>query len=52
MLKRLQISYEVFEEENITVLSVIDPEKNKVLNMFYDEEADEILKKLTEVEYE
>ena len=50
MLKKLQISYEVFEEENITVLSVIDPEKDEVLNMFYDEEADEMFHKLTEVE--
>lgn len=47
--KRLTIAYETFEEENMTVLSVIDPEKDEVLNMFYDEEADEILKKLTEV---
>ena len=44
------VAYEVFEEENITVLSVVDPEKDEVLNMFNDEEADEMYKKLTEVE--
>ena len=49
MVRRLMVSYEVFEEENITVLSVIDPEKDEVLNMFNDEEADEMFRKLTEV---
>lgn len=50
MVRRLMVAYEVFEEENIKVLSVIEPEKDEVLNMFYDEEADEMYKKLTVVE--
>lgn len=49
MCRKLMVAYEKFPEENITVLSVIEPEKDEVLNMFYDEEADEMLKKLTEV---
>ena len=47
--KKLEVSYEIFVEENITVLSVIDPEKDEVLNMFYDNEATELYERLIKV---
>ena len=34
MNKELAIEYEVFEEEGEVVLSVVDKEKDEVLNMF------------------
>ena len=46
MNKTLKIEYEVFEEENITVLSVV--ENDTVLKMFEGEEAKELYSLLTE----
>ena len=48
--RKLMVAYEEFPEENVTVLSVIDQEKDEVLNMFYDDEAKELYEKLMEVE--
>lgn len=48
MNKTLTIEYEVFEEEGITVLSVVDSEKDMVLKMFEGVEAEELYKALTE----
>lgn len=47
MNKILTIEFEVFEEENITVLSVVDSEKDKVLKMFEGEKAENVFKLLT-----
>ncbi|MDD5901726.1 MAG: hypothetical protein PUC73_12625 [Lachnospiraceae bacterium] len=48
MVKTLMIEYEIFEEERITVLSVVDSEKDIVLKMFNGVEAEELYKTLTE----
>lgn len=45
----LAIEYEVFEDEGIRVLSVVDKEKDEVLNMFRDDEAEKIYKLLVNV---
>lgn len=45
----LAIEYEVFEDEGIRVLSVVDKEKDEVLNMFRDDEAEKIYKILVNV---
>lgn len=46
MTKTLTIEYEVFEEENITVLSVV--ENDTVLKMFEGKEADDVYRLLVE----
>ena len=46
----LVIEYEIFEDEGIRVLSVVDKEKDEVLNMFYDEMAEKIYRLLVNVE--
>ena len=46
----LAIEYETFEDEGIKVLSVVDKEKDEVLNMFYDEMAEKIYRLLVTVE--
>ena len=38
----LTIEYEIFEDEGIRVLSVVDKKKDEVLNMFHDDEAEKI----------
>ena len=48
MNKTLTIEYEVFKEEGITVLSVIDNEMDTVINMFKGEKAENLYKLLTE----
>lgn len=50
MTRELIIEYEVFEEQKITVLSVIDKEKDEVLNIFRGDAADRLYMYLTEVE--
>lgn len=50
MNKTLKIEYEVFEEDDITVLSVV--ENDTVLNMFEGEKAEEVYRFLTEGEIE
>lgn len=47
MNKVLNIEYEVFEEDNITVLSVVDIEKDAVLKMFEGKEAEDVYNLLT-----
>ena len=42
MNRELVIEYEVFEEEGETVLSVVDKEKDEVLNMFKGKMAENI----------
>lgn len=49
MNKTLKIEYEAFEEENITVLSIID-ENDTVLKMFEGKEAEEVYSLLTEMQ--
>ena len=46
----LAIEYETFEDEGIRVLSVVDKEKDEVLNMFYDDMAEKIYRILVTVE--
>lgn len=46
MNKELKIEYEVFEDLGTKVLTVVDESKDEVLNMFYDEEAEELFHKL------
>ena len=46
MNKELKIEYEVFEDLGTKVLTVVDESKDEVLNMFYDEEAEELFNKL------
>lgn len=47
MNKKLTIEFEVFKEEKITILSVVDNETDTVLNMFEDEKAERVYKLLT-----
>ena len=49
MNRELVIEYEVFEDEKITVLSVVDKEKDEVLNMFKGKTAEWVFKYLTTV---
>lgn len=46
MNKELKIEYEEFEDLGTKVLTVVDESKDEVLNMFYDEEAEELYNKL------
>lgn len=46
MTKTLKIEYEVFEEDGITVLSVV--ENDTVLKMFEGKEAEDVYRLLTE----
>lgn len=48
MNRKLTIEFEVFEEEKVTVLSVVDAETDTVLNMFEGEKAESLYKLLTE----
>ena len=47
MNKELLIEYEVFDD-GISALSVVDREKDEVLNMFNGDDAKEIYRMLTE----
>ena len=47
MNKELLIEYEVFDD-GISALSVVDSEKDEVLNMFNGDDAKEIYRMLTE----
>lgn len=47
MNKTLKIEYEVFEEDEITVLSVVD-DNDTVLKMFEGKEAEDVYRLLTE----
>lgn len=47
MNKELAIEYEVFEEEGEVVLSVVDKEKDEVLNMFKGKMAENIYRMLS-----
>ena len=49
MNKVLTIEYEEFEDLGIKVLSVVNIEKDEVLNMFHDKEAEELYNKLITV---
>ena len=50
MNRVLTIEYEKFEDLGGTkVLSVVDSEKDEVLNMFHDDEAEELYNKLITV---
>lgn len=50
MNRVLTIEYEKFEDLGTKVLSVVDSEKDEVLNMFHDDEAEELYNKLITVE--
>ena len=50
MNRVLTIEYEEFEDIGTKVLSVVDSEKDEVLNMFHDDEAEELYNKLITVE--
>lgn len=47
MNRELAIEYEIFEEEGEIVLSVVDKEKDEVLNMFKGKMAENIYKMLS-----
>ena len=47
MNKELMIEYEVFEEEEVIVLSVVDKEKDEVINMFNGKMAEDIYRFLS-----
>lgn len=49
MNKALTIEYEEFEDLGTKVLTVVDSEKDEVLNMFHDDEAEELYNKLITV---
>lgn len=49
MNRVLSIEYEEFEDLGTKVLSVVDSNKDEVLNMFRDEEAEELYNKLITV---
>ena len=49
MNRVLTIEYEVFEDLGIKVMSVVDSEKDEVLNMFHGDEAEELYNKLITV---
>ncbi len=49
MNRVLTIEYEVFEDLGIKVLTVVDSSKDEVLNMFRDDEAEELYNKLITV---
>lgn len=49
MNRILTIEYEVFEDLGIKVLSVVDSSKDEALNMFHDNEAEEVYNKLITV---
>ena len=49
MNRVLTIEYEVFEDLNVKVLSVVDNDKDEVLNIFHDDEAEELYNKLITV---
>lgn len=49
MNKTLTIEYEVFEDLGTKVMSIVEREKDEVLNMFHDDEAEELYNKLITV---
>lgn len=49
MNRVLTIEYEIFEDLGTKVMSVVDSEKDEVLNMFHDDEAEELYNKLVTV---
>ena len=49
MNRVLSIEYEEFEDLGTKVLSVVNSEKDEVLNMFHDDEAEELYNKLITV---
>ena len=49
MNRVLAIEYEEFEDLGTKVMSIVDSEKNEVLNMFHDDEAEELYNKLVTV---
>ena len=49
MNKTLTIEYEKFEDLGTKVMSIVDGEKDEVLNMFHGEEAEELYNKLITV---
>lgn len=49
MNRELKIEYETFEDLGTRVLSVVDESKDKVINMFHDEDAEELFCKLITV---
>ena len=49
MNRVLTIEYEEFEDLGIKALSVVDSDKDEVFNMFRDDEAEELYKKLITV---
>ena len=46
MNKVLVIEYEEFEDLGAKVMSIVDSEKDEVLNMFHGDEAEELYNKL------
>ena len=46
MNRVLTIEYEEFEDLETKAMSVVDSEKDEVLNMFYGDEAEELYNKL------
>ena len=49
MNRVLTIEYEEFEDLGTKVLTVVDSEKDEVLNMFHDDEAENLYNKLITV---
>ena len=49
MNRVLTIEYEEFEDLETKVMSIVDSEKDEVLNMFYGDEAEELYNKLITV---
>lgn len=49
MNRVLTIEYEEFQDLGIKVLSVVDREKDEVINMFRNDEAEELYNKLITV---
>ena len=49
MNRTLTIEYEVFEDLNTKVLTVVDSNKDEALNIFHGDEAEELYSKLITV---
>ena len=49
MNRVLTIEYEEFEDLETKVMSIVDSEKDEVLNMFHGDEAEELYNKLITV---
>lgn len=49
MNRVLTIEYEIFEDVGTKVLTVVDSSKDEALNMFHDNEAEELYNKLITV---